>query len=357
MYTVGTNIPEMTKLINNYSTALTDYLEERELLVSPEKSTVTLFTPASAEMKIHPQVFVQGKLVKLEQRPVLLGVTFDTMYTFSPHIKNTVAKAKAKTNILKALAGSTWGQQKETLTLTYKTIVRSTLEYGNPIWSPSIKNTNWDRLQRVQNQGLRIATGCLTMSSIDHLHQETKVIPIKPHCELLTKQFLSSAHVPDHPGHKHLNKPATKRRMKLTLNIYENEVSSKFESLPATTQSRKSVLKTLHTETVQKVLDRYNPNPVLNKTPPKINPEEVFLTRKSRTELARLRSGFSRTLNSYLSRVDPDTPDNCPKCTQSPHNSIHLFSCPSNPTHLTVESLWTKPKEAAEFLKLDELEE
>ena len=99
------------------------------------------------------------------------------------------------------------------------------------------------------------------------------------------------------------------------------------------------------------------PRPRLNKTPPKINPEEVFLTRKSRTELARLRSGFSRTLNSYLSRVDPDTPDNCPKCTQSPHNSIHLFSCPSNPTHLTVESLWTKPKEAAEFLKLDELEE
>ena len=83
--------------------------------MSPEKSTVTLFTPDTKEAKIHPEVKVQDKLVKLDKTPKLLGVTFDTMYSFSHHIKNTVSRAKKKINILKALAGTGWGQDKETL--------------------------------------------------------------------------------------------------------------------------------------------------------------------------------------------------------------------------------------------------
>ena len=42
------------------------------------------------------------------------------MYTFSHHVTETVKKAKAKVNVLKALAGTSWGQDKETLLMTYK---------------------------------------------------------------------------------------------------------------------------------------------------------------------------------------------------------------------------------------------
>ena len=59
-------------------------------------------------------------------------------------------------------------------------------------------------------------TGCLLMSGIDHLHQETKVLPIRAHCELQTKQFLLGNHLPGHPGNKFLNKPRPRRNMKLT---------------------------------------------------------------------------------------------------------------------------------------------
>ena len=33
-------------------------------------------------------------------------------------------------------------------------------------------------LQSLQNQGLRVATGCLLMTSKEHLHQECKMIPL-----------------------------------------------------------------------------------------------------------------------------------------------------------------------------------
>ena len=99
------------------------------------------------------------------------------------------------------------------------------------------------------------------------------------------------------------------------------------------------------------------PNKVLNARPPEINPEEQSLSRKSRTELARLRAGYSRNLMSYMSSINEEVQDICPKCSASPHNTAHLFECRENPTHLTVKDLWTKPKEVSEFLKIDEDEE
>ena len=52
----GYHIPSLTRELNKYLPALLDYLEERELLVSPEKSTVTLFTPDNHEFHKHPGV-------------------------------------------------------------------------------------------------------------------------------------------------------------------------------------------------------------------------------------------------------------------------------------------------------------
>ena len=79
------------------------------------------------------------------------------MFTFTSHIKHTAAKGKKRVNVLKALAGTDWGQEKETITNTYKATCRSVLEYGSPIWSLAIKPTLWNNLQNVQNAGLRVA--------------------------------------------------------------------------------------------------------------------------------------------------------------------------------------------------------
>ena len=142
VYVSGTEISLMSDMINNYIQKVLDFLRERELEVSPTKSTVTLFTPDTKEANIHPDVKMDGAKVDLVKTPKLLGVFFDTMYTFSHHIKETVKKSKGKVNALKSLAGSAWGQDKETLLITYKAVVRSTLEYGAPIWSPIISPTS-----------------------------------------------------------------------------------------------------------------------------------------------------------------------------------------------------------------------
>ena len=52
------------------------------------------------------------------------------------------------------------------------------------------KETNIGKLQRDQNEALRIITGSHKMSSIDHIHSETKMIQVEDHLNLLSAQYL-----------------------------------------------------------------------------------------------------------------------------------------------------------------------
>ena len=109
------------------------------------------------------------------------------------------------------------------------------------------------------------------------------------------------------------------------------------------------------TEAVNSTINNQSPNPVLNLPAPDINEEEKTLPRRSRTTLSQLRSGHSPFLQTYLNRINPNTyPNpNCPTCQIHPHTTNHIFNCPNNPTDLTIDSLWTSPVRAAEFIGLE----
>ncbi|KAL1447953.1 hypothetical protein WDU94_005482, partial [Cyamophila willieti] len=101
----------------------------------------------------------------------------------------------------------------------------------------------------------------------------------------------------------------------------------------------------------------YTPNRVLGiNPPPEINEAEKQLSRKVRSTLAQLRSGWCILLQSYKARINPAEDDKCPQCKTAVHTVNHLFACPDNPTTLTPESLWTDPGGVAAFLKLNEEE-
>ena len=355
IYTSGTNIAEMSEKINSYAKIVAEYLKERDLILSAEKSTVTLFTPDTKEFNIHPQVIVNNTLVKLERNPKLLGVTFDTMHTFTPHVNNTINTAKSKINLMKCVAGNNWGQSKETLSMTYKALARSTLEYAIPVWSPIISETCWSKLQVVQNQALRVITGCMQITPIVHLHRETKILPLREHGQMLTKQFLLNCHLPGHPGNKLLDHPVPARPNRKPTFLRLNQTINHLLPVPDRTALKRSI-KRVHTESVQSTLNQYENNKVLNGTPPEISSEEEKLPRKVRCLLSQLRSGYSSLLFSYKHRIDKSgtIEDKCPKCGTSPHDTPHLFNCTENSTDLTPISLWTTPHQAANFLKLDE---
>ena len=118
---------------------------------------------------------------------------------------------------LRPWRGTSWGQQKETLLMTYKAVGRSIINYAAPVWSPNLHDTNYRKIQYTQNEALRIATGCHKMSSVDHLHTEAEMLKVREHSELLSAQYLARCLEPGNVCHPITTRAAPERRMKETL--------------------------------------------------------------------------------------------------------------------------------------------
>ena len=119
-----------------------------------------------------------------------MGVYLDIFFSFNTHCVQVANRVSKRNNVLKALAGTNWGQQKEMLLLTYKALGRSISNYAAPVWSTNASDTSLGNIQRTQNEALRIITGLYKMSSIDHLHSETKMLLVEDHLNLLSAQYL-----------------------------------------------------------------------------------------------------------------------------------------------------------------------
>ena len=187
--------------LNIYLPQVLSYINNHKLSVSSAKYTVTLLTPDTHEHHLHQQVKLADQVQPLERKPNVLGVTLDTHLTFTQHCNNIAMKVQQRNNVLKALAGSTWCCDKETLLTTYQAIGRSILSYCCPVWTPSHEDTNWSRLPRAQNSALKIATGCFKMADVAELHQEVRELPVRQHDELISQQFATTCQLPQHPYH------------------------------------------------------------------------------------------------------------------------------------------------------------
>ena len=188
---------------------------------------------------------------------------------------NRVSK---RNNVLKALADTNWGQQKETLLLTYKALGISIANYAAPVWKTNASETSLGKIQRTQNEALRIITGSHKMSSIDHLHSETKMLLVKDHLNRLSAQYLIHCLDTENVCH-HIT----------TMDHPPREMNDR--------------LFTRHNQTVLPLIDNMTDNRVLNYRPPPNNDEETYLTRRRRATLSQLRSGHCKLLNSYKKRL------------------------------------------------------
>ena len=338
--------------INLYLVTLNTWFKGRNLQISPSKSSATLFTTASKECNTVLEVKIDGEIVPTVKKPKFLGITFDNLLSFNQHASDIKTKVQGKNNVLKALAGSDWGKEKETIVNTYKAIGRPLLNYCSNIWTPSLSSTSWQGLQVAQNQALRVATGCHKMSDIDHLHNETKIMKVRPHCEMLSKQFLLATQKPNHPNRVDISAPPPSRQMKRTLSSRFGAEIRQMSRPDLPEEEYKLKLKQIHTNSVRDALNAMEPNKVLLSSPPPIHDSEKNLPRATRATLSQLRSGYSNYLNSYKARINPAIQDLCPLCNAHSHTTRHIFECPANRTNLTTRDLWNKPSEAARFLNL-----
>ena len=107
----------MVVALTAHASQVETWADERRLTINylPQKSNSTLFTPETRQSSIHPHVTLNSSPLPLEKRHRKLGVIFDIHFNFTEHINTIITRASSRINILKALAGINWGQQKETI--------------------------------------------------------------------------------------------------------------------------------------------------------------------------------------------------------------------------------------------------
>ena len=357
--TVAVSCPDISRDVSTLSSRLSDafgpvedWAEANRMSIAPDKSSVTLFTPWSSQVSAGPSIQVRGSPVPTERKPKILGVTFDPMFTFTPHITDIAARASSRLQVLKALAGTSWGQDKETILLTYKAIIKPILTYAAPIWFPATCRSNIGKLQRIQNQALRIATGSLLKSDIQHLHSETSILPLSDHLGVLCAQFLAGALRPAHPSHALVTQdPGPRSRIPLLQTTFWSAVTGYLgDGGVADPDMHRFTISGIHTAAVAAHLANRDRSKVLLRQAPSISLAESALPRYYRTTLSQLRSGQCSRLNSYRHAIGIADTDRCPGCGAAPDTVHHLFSCPAAPTDLSVEDLWSRPVEVAQYI-------
>ena len=146
VWATGVKIPDMEESLYIYLEEITAYLKEKSLLISAPKSSVTLFTSDTHQAKTHPKILIEDSQLPLVQCPKILGVHLDTSLSFNKHSSH-VERVSSRNNILKALAGTSWGQQKETLLMTYKAVGRSIINHAALVRSTNLRDTNYRNIQ------------------------------------------------------------------------------------------------------------------------------------------------------------------------------------------------------------------
>ena len=201
VWATGPKIPQLESMINNYLRDVSIYLKDNSLLISAPKSTVTLFTPDKHQFQMHPDIILEDTQLPLERSPKILGVIMDPSISFHKHCNYVSDRIDKRNNMMKALAGSSWGQDKETLLMTYNALGKSIANYAAPVWSTNASDSSFKKIQTAQNAALRTATGAHKMASIDHLHQESLTLRVKDHSDMLSAQYLVNCLEEDHVSH------------------------------------------------------------------------------------------------------------------------------------------------------------
>ena len=149
------------------------------LPLNPSKCEASFFSVDPHQANLQPNLLLLGSRLRFNPTPTFLGVTFDRTLSFSRHVSSLKAKFFPRLKALRCISASSWGPSKESLSVLYKSFLRSLLTYASPGWFPFLSATNITKLERLHRAASRAITGCLSSSPIPLLLTEASLPPLR----------------------------------------------------------------------------------------------------------------------------------------------------------------------------------
>ena len=188
---ISSNPDRAKRLLQITLNQITKWSSERGYRFSDQKMVMVIFQKKSSHPIPFPTLHLQNFKIIRKSSAKFLGLTFDTKFSWTPHIKILKAKCLNALNILKYLSHPQTGCSRKLLLQLYNSLIQSQLDYGAPIYSHTNKSS-LKLLDTVQSSGLRLALGALRTSPTLSLCAEAGVLPLCYRSLLFTANFLAS---------------------------------------------------------------------------------------------------------------------------------------------------------------------
>ncbi|UYV65191.1 hypothetical protein LAZ67_3003522 [Cordylochernes scorpioides] len=161
---------QLRKTIDNVLRKINKWCESRKLKLSDEKTKILYL------YKCNSDIIVSGsKLIKPVEELKILGVTIKnhrvrSKLDFTPHVNEMIIKVTRASGYLFGLTKKAWGLDFRRRLILYKTLYRSTITYGYPIWYPFINKKSKDKLNSLQYSILKHCIQAYSTTSSDCTH-------------------------------------------------------------------------------------------------------------------------------------------------------------------------------------------
>ena len=135
-----------------------------------------------------PVIKIDDSEIPVVNEYKFLGVIFDKKLTFVQHIKYLKNKSAFAQQLLRVVAHTEWGADRQTLTKLYRTLLRSQLDYGIFVYR-SARRFYLNELDPIHHESLRLVLGAFRTSPIDSLYAEAHEVPLQIRSEKLALQY------------------------------------------------------------------------------------------------------------------------------------------------------------------------
>jgi len=191
----GKNLAHITKSVQDNLQIISAWCDEWGFKISLDKTVAVVF---SYRTVTNINLTINSIAVKVDNKAKFLGLIFDCKLTWNHHIKYLEEKCKKRLQLMRAVAGSTWGANKKALLTIYRSLIRSIIDYGSIAYNSASDSTK-NRLDVIQYKALRIACGAFCSTAASALQVETGELPLA--LRRSQQEIKYSVKVKSTPGH------------------------------------------------------------------------------------------------------------------------------------------------------------
>ena len=151
-------------------------MSANSLLINTKKTQALIFRPKNKPNKENPNKYLKmnGELINIVKTAKYLGIIFDNKLNFKPQFKNLEKKLKSTIYALLPIRKLLTTKAKN---IIYNSLFKSNLDYGSVTYQDKLKNSNIQKLMKLQKMCIRLIFNARPGIHTKKLFEISKITP------------------------------------------------------------------------------------------------------------------------------------------------------------------------------------